>query len=367
MIDVIYIHVPFYGTGSQYQHGYGVPFDDVLSQRFARAVLNELSMLRLPLTLQAVYVGGGDPLCLKPFTLESLLSRLSHTLDLDDDIEFTVEGSCSSVSPESIQVLVQSRVNRFCMATELHEAETFGQAVQDIQAQGIESVGVDLYADWGSCSPQQWQQVLQATLKSQPGHVATYSTSENKTSDDREVERMEEAEQLLHAGGYEHYELWSHALPGHRSHFQRSTWALLPTIGLGPSAASNYGIRRWTNTPNLEEYLDTLEQGLPPPREVEDITPLTFAAEALAFRITKLEGVDLDRVETEVHRRFPRVGKNDPEFSKGWKRILTRFQLLEADGLVERAEGKWALTLRGRRMADLVQLQLMLGESTAAL
>ena len=61
--------------------------------------------------------------------------------------------------------------------------------------------------------------------------------------------------------GYEHYEISNYARPGFSSAHNLSYWAGENYLGLGPSAFSTIGTRRWQNIADYRGYADKVLAG----------------------------------------------------------------------------------------------------------
>ena len=87
-------------------------------------------------------------------------------------------------------------------------------------------------------------------------------------------------------------------------------------LGLGPSAFSTIGKRRWQNTPDTSRYIEQLQAGIEPIHFREIITGQIRKPEAIAFGLrtsvgvleSSMAGVDR-RIGCAPERRLPRKGK----------------------------------------------------------
>ena len=157
------------------------------------------------------------------------------------------------------------------------------------------------------------------------------------------------AEQMLGAAGLARYEISNFAQPGWECRHNLACWRGEDYLGLGPSASSRAGVRRWTNHAHLQDYLARVCAGAYPSRDEETCDAETDAAERLVFGFRLAEGV---KIETFAER-YPAAASRLPE----WHRTLDR---LRAQGAVERTTGGgWRLTARGREVADAVSEALV--------
>jgi oxygen-independent coproporphyrinogen-3 oxidase len=81
--------------------------------------------------------------------------------------------------------------------------------------------------------------------------------------------------------------------PEHRSRHNQKYWHHVPYLGLGPSAHSFYGTRRWWNERKLGPYEIRINSGEKPVADGEDLTRQDLALEALMLGLRTTDGIDL--------------------------------------------------------------------------
>jgi oxygen-independent coproporphyrinogen-3 oxidase len=164
--------------------------------------------------------------------------------------------------------------------------------------------------------------------------------------DDAAARLYEAAADLLADRGFEHYEISNFARPGHRSRHNLKYWTDAEFLGFGPSAHSYMGGRRWSNAPDLRDYLARGGVGLP---HREDAQPREGrAAEALFTGLRLLEGVDLDALRRRYGTAMPRSDRPP---------LLD----MAAAGLLEIEGERVRLTRRGRLVSNEVFERLLPG------
>ena len=117
-------------------------------------------------------------------------------------------------------------------------------------------------------------------------------------------------------------------------------------LGFGPSAASQFGNRRFTNDANLESWMTGITEGVPSRVEDEELSLQELALDCLIFGLRMNEGIDLG----EIGARFP-----DFMFS----RAESFLQGLVSDGLASLQGRCYSLTLDGRLVVDRIGSELM--------
>ena len=103
-------------------------------------------------------------------------------------------------------------------------------------------------------------------------------------------------------------------------------------LGLGPSAVSTCGLRRWQNISDYRVYADRVLRGESPSTGDESLTPEMKRAEAIALSLRTNQGVPADWLE------------NRPNEIEEFVRL----------GLMAPLAGRYALTPAGLFLADSV-------------
>jgi oxygen-independent coproporphyrinogen-3 oxidase len=97
--------------------------------------------------------------------------------------------------------------------------------------------------------------------------------------------------------GYQGYEVSNFAAsPWHRSAHNLKYWCHAPYLGMGPSAHSFDGRRRWWNLHKVRIWQREVDAGRLPEAAGETLTDADLALEAVMLGLRTTEGVDLDRM-----------------------------------------------------------------------
>src|SRR5204862_335849 len=79
---------------------------------------------------------------------------------------------------------------------------------------------------------------------------------------DMDGEFFETAMSILEDAGYEHYEISNYARSGFSSVHNRAYWLGKDYLGIGPSAVSTVGMRRWQNVCDYRSYIESAVAGI---------------------------------------------------------------------------------------------------------
>lgn len=369
----LYIHVPFcasrcgycdFNTYTAAELGPGASHND-----YVDSVLAELRLVRhvlgpeLP-TVRTVFFGGGTPTLLPAEHLAAMLEEIRAEFPVAPDVEITVEANPESVTQASFGRLVRAGVNRVSLGMQsavpqvlavLDRQHTPGQALlvaEDARAAGIDRVSLDLIYGTPGESDEDWQASLDAALSAGAEHLSAYalivepgtalarrvaSGQIQAPDDDVLADRYEQADQTLKAGGLGWYEVsnWTSSATGRCRH-NELYWAGGNWWGIGPGAHSHIGGARWWNRKHPAAYARALAEGGSPAHGSELLDAAQRRVEAIMLGIRLRDGVTL---EVLSDRGQQRAGE------------AVTYGLLDRGAY---ADGRAALTLRGRLLADAV-------------
>lgn len=356
----IYVHIPFCARICPYCAFYKDLMDRSQTQRFCEAVLCELEerasvFFVVPKT---IYLGGGTPTALSTSQLESLLGGFHQRLDLSALVEWTVEANPGSVSARKTALLRKLGVNRISLGVQSwdnsllkilgreHNAEQAEQSFHILREAGCSNINVDLMFGLPGQTVQQWQQTLEKTVSLRPDHISAYcltyeedtefllrqSRGELKANPDSDADFFELGMAILEEAGYEHYEISNYARPGFSSVHNRAYWSGEGYLGVGPSAFSTVGMRRWQNLADYRAYADRTLLGQSPIAATEYLTTEMKRAERIALSLRTQAGISTMELQQ-------------------FARETDEFIIL---GLLRESNGKFLLTQKGKSLADSV-------------
>lgn len=370
----LYIHVPFCHRRCHFCAFYLEIHHPRAAAEFVASLLAELRLYAAespfnPRPLGSVYFGGGTPTTLNADQLTRILSEAKDSFGLAPDAEVTVEAHPESVTADSLDRLRSGGITRISFGAEsMNQAELdrvgrpgspfdTRQAVAAARAAGFDNINLDLMYGLPDQTLESWHRSLHETLALTPTHLSCYAlTVEDGTSLRTAIDRglvpapdealQNEMDDLaattLAGAGYTRYEISNYCRPGFASRHNRLHWTGGRYLGLGPSAQSYVGGRRFGNISNLGEYHAALRNGRLPLSESEQVGGMHEACERLIFGLRLTEGVALE--ETGV--------LSDAGVAGAVHELITD-TLLEREGHVVR------LTARGRRYADSVAITLL--------
>ena len=370
----LYIHVPFCHQRCHFCAFYLEIHHPRAAAEFVDSLLTELRLYAdsSPFDhspLGSIYFGGGTPTTLSPDQLTRILSAAKDTFGLASDGEVTVEAHPGSVTPASLRQLRRGGFTRISFGAESMnqtELDSVGRPGSPFNTKavivaacdaGFENINLDLMYGLPGQTLHSWNTSLHEIIALSPSHLSCYAlTVEDGTSLQAAIRRglvpapdealqneMDAvAESTLTSSGYRRYEISNYARPGFASRHNRLHWTAGRYLGLGPSAQSYVGNRRFGNVSNLAAYNSLLRNGQLPVSETEELSHAHETCERLIFGLRLTDGVALDESGVLSYRGLAR----------------TVDELIE-DNILEREGSLVRLTARGRRYADTVAVALL--------
>jgi oxygen-independent coproporphyrinogen-3 oxidase len=370
----IYVHIPFCARICPYCAFYKDLLDRSQTWRFCQALLRELvgtphcgvgSAQRanpaiVPFT---IYFGGGTPTALNIAQLDLLLRGFHEQLDLSELVEWTLEANPGSVSGRKAALLKEFGVNRISLGVQSwddellkllgreHNAQQAEESFRILRAAGFTNINFDLMFGLPGQTADQWRATLEKTIALEPRHISTYcltyeedteffrrhAKGELRQDADADAEFFEMAMAILQDAGYQHYEISNYARDGFESVHNRAYWLGKEYLGIGPSAVSTISMRRWQNVSDYRDYVDRVFSDRSTIASIENLTNEMKRTERIALSVRTRDGIP---------------GSELKGFSQQTDELIGL-------GLLERSNGGFVLTRKGKVLADSVAEALL--------
>jgi oxygen-independent coproporphyrinogen-3 oxidase len=313
--------------------------------------------------VQTIFLGGGTPSLFTPDALARLFAGIRGFLSVDPDAEVTLEANPATVERGRFSGYRDAGINRVSLGAQsfdpaklkvlgrIHHPADVVRAAEELHVSGLSNFNLDLmYALPGQDIAGAIAD-LAAALSLHPAHVSHYQlTLEPGTlfaarppplpDDDLAWSMQVECQALLAARGFAQYEVSAYAIEGRQSRHNLNYWSFGDYLGAGAGAHGKVSsvdergllsIRRSTHLREPRRYFATAADGPQwtsvAPREL----PFEFMLNAL--RLT--------------------AGFEASSFSLRTGQLLQSLapvlSLLEAQGLLQSAAGRWCATPAGRQ------------------
>ena len=317
----IYIHIPFCRSKCPYCDFYSIASSSLIP-RWLESLKRELIFYSGKFgAFDTVYLGGGTPSILDVSTIEEILTNIKNNCNVVDQAEITIEANPRDLDSDKIAGLKSTGINRINLGVQSfndkdlrflgrhHTGEDCEKLLIDLRDAGFENIGIDFIYGLMNQTFEEWYQVLKKAVCFSPQHISCYQlTVEGKTvfnamktkgelkelSEDTACRFFLETSEFLEHG-YIHYEISNFSKsPQHRSRHNRKYWARVPYLGLGPSAHSFDGEKRWWNYRSVKKYCVSLENNNMPVESSEILTAEQTILEKISLGLRTAEGISTD-------------------------------------------------------------------------
>ncbi|HSC53806.1 MAG TPA: radical SAM family heme chaperone HemW [Phnomibacter sp.] len=333
----LYLHIPFCSKACHYCNFH---FSTSIHRKeaFLRALEKEIANpyrpgnMAMDRNIDTVYFGGGTPSLLTMGEMHKVLKILNRNFDISPNAEITLEANPDDISRKRLNEWRTLGINRLSIGVQsfvdadlqwmnrAHNASHAIQCIQQAQDAEFTNLTIDLIYGLPGMTTQHWEKNVLQAIELQVPHLSCYAlTVEEKTAlhhfikkgkvpplqDALQAEHFVLLMQLLHANGFEHYEISNFAKPGMRSRHNSSYWQGKPYYGFGPSAHSFDGNHtRWWNIPNNTIYIERTMAGKKPV-DSEILSPVQRMNETIMTLLRTQEGLQIDqqlgRIETYMY------------------------------------------------------------------
>lgn len=318
----LYIHIPFCISKCGYCDFYSST-NAGLVEAYLESLSREIDSYREEFAeFDTIYLGGGTPSLLTVSRIGAILEKAHRTFGIAPGAEITIEVNPADIDRSGMSVLKALGINRINIGVQSfddrelaflgrrHDSISAMAALEAARGAGFENIGLDLIYSLPGQTFDAWQTSLEKALSFHPDHLSCYELElKESTPLGREYgkgmlePRTEESQhhffvrtsEIIEEAGYLHYEIsnFSQGI-GKSSRHNRKYWDHTPYLGLGPSAHSYKGGRRWWNHESLTHYLRDLNEGRQPVRGYEDLSREELAAEALFLGLRMRQGIDIE-------------------------------------------------------------------------
>lgn len=367
----LYLHIPFCSTICPYCDFAVLTGGPERRRRFVDHLLSEISFWSPESSsfqsIDTIYFGGGTPSALDPDVLGRILHSVRDNLSICDDAWVFFEANPEDVKRENVRAWRDLGVRFLSLGIQsfdaealkflgrLHTPEQARESVETAREAGFDTISIDLIYGLPDQSFEIWKRTLEEAVSLEPDHLSCYHLTfhegtpfGSRLAQGTMTELPEEAQAglflfthtFLRDRGYPGYEASNFSRsPEHRSRHNQKYWHHVPYLGLGPSAHSFLGRRRWWNERKLRPYEARIEEGERPIAGSEDLNLKDLALEALMLGLRTMDGIDLpvfgDRYGVDLLKR------NEP--------LVER---LVREGLLELARDALIPTLAGLAVTD---------------
>lgn len=377
---LLYVHVPFCRSRCSYCSFHSQTFNEVTFSWYLKTLLLEIELWGKRLgrpAISTIYFGGGTPSLMPLSQLQRVMDAIGKHFRYTRHMEITLEANPESTQDASwFRGLLSLGFNRLSMGVQSltdvelhrlgrpHNAQMAVEAFHQARQAGFANISLDLI--WGLPGQRlkQWLDQLKAIARLGPEHLSCYGlsieegTPLHKQAQEVDLELAPDQEQgkmfvygaeLLESLGYLQYEISNFARMGFESRHNSGYWQGRDYLGLGPSAVTTIGSRRFRNPLHMDEY-DATVRGDFSSVGFEELDEEKRLTEMVMLSLRTAKGLDL-----KEHRK--RAGF---DLAKTHEKLV---QALIGNGLAKINRGRLRLTKEGMAVSNVIMERIALAEN----
>ncbi|MEF2229850.1 MAG: radical SAM family heme chaperone HemW [Pseudodesulfovibrio sp.] len=323
---LLYVHVPFCRSRCHYCTFHSQAFNQVTFTWYHKLLLKEIDLwgkrLKRPV-VRTVYFGGGTPSLIPLTQLDQIMRAIRGAFTPSPAMEVTLEANPDSAQDVSyFRALLSMGFNRLSLGVQSfsdldlhllgrpHSAAMAAASFNAARQAGFGNIGMDLI--WGLPGQRvnTWIDQLKAAANLRPEHLSAYNLTvedgtpmakmvgeggDFKLPSEQEQGRMFiYGSEFLESFGYMHYEVSNFARMGFVSEHNSGYWSGADYLGLGPSAVSTIGRRRFSNPRYMDEY-DAYVRGGLVGQDHEELSDDDLFKESVMLSLRTSKGLDLKK------------------------------------------------------------------------
>lgn len=326
----IYIHIPFCKAKCRYCDFTSYPGKIGFSDAYMACVIREMQFRAKDLEkyeFGTVYFGGGTPSVVDPKWIVGCMNEIRKEYKLADGAEVTLELNPGTVDAEKIAAYKYAGVNRFSVGLQsandkllrdigrIHTAKDFEAACSLLKG---ENFNADIMIGLKGQTLDDIKNSIALAARCGASHISVYAltpeegtpiyTEEYLNGDlpdqDEVADMYAQSVGILAEHGYKRYEVSNFAKPGFESRHNMNYWKRGEYIGFGVSASSFMAGRRFTNTPDLDEYTKCILSSHYPVVDDEKISEKDSRFEKVMLALRTADGLDIAEYRSDFGSEF---------------------------------------------------------------
>lgn len=362
----IYVHIPFCKQKCKYCDFVSFENQFEWQEDYINSVLQEIENCdKKGFQVNTIYFGGGTPSSISEEWIVKISNKIKEKFDVAENVEATIEVNPGTVNETKLIAYRKAGFNRISIGLQssqekilkaigrIHTYEEFENCFKMAKKAGFANINVDLMLALPNQTRQDLEESLKKVIHLNPNHISLYSLilEENTPlgkevisgllhlpTDEEERKMYHVTKKILENNGYMHYEISNFAKKGYESKHNLNCWNQEEYLGFGLASHSYFDKKRFSNTTNLQKYIESQEENI----EINEIqTDEMQKKEYMMLGLRKIQGVSV----SEFERKF----QINPLF-------YFRFEIskLVEEELIEVDLDTISLTKKGLDFANLV-------------
>ena len=294
-------HIPFCVKKCAYCDFLSCPADDETKEKYVQALCREIEWAKDCLEeylVDTIFIGGGTPSILEEKYIGQILDTINKNAKVSNDAEITIECNPGTLTMEKLEAYKEAGINRISLGLQsanddelkaigrIHNYEEFKKSFNLARLAGFKNINVDLMSALPEQTLDSYKETLAKVVTLNPDHISAYSLIvEDETplkdmvengevtlpSEDDEREMYYLTREFLTRTGYKRYEISNYAKDGYECKHNIGYWKRVEYLGFGIGAASLFEGKRFSNTSDINLYINALEKDFMNADEVWEI------------------------------------------------------------------------------------------------
>ncbi len=344
----IYIHIPFCKQKCTYCDFASFPKEIGKAESYFACLYRELEGRAKQYSgkvFDTVYIGGGTPSVVDEKFIVGALRQVKKQFKLAKNPEITIELNPATVNEQKIKAYKAEGVNRFSVGLQTgfddqlkrlnraHNAKDFLLTCNLLKG---ENFSADILIGLHEQTAEQVKKSIDLAIAGGAKHISTYAlTPEVGTpiytdylngellSDDEVADIYDQVVEYLKTKGFNRYEVSNFAILGFESKHNMNYWERGEYIGVGVSASSFMDGRRFTNTFNIDEYMNAIIYNKSPEISSEIIDDNDAKFEFIMLGLRTAKGINITKFNEQFSADFDTLYKDA---------LVKKGRFLERDG-----------------------------------
>ena len=370
----LYIHIPFCKQKCFYCDFPSYARLEDLKEDYVKALCKEIKNKASKYRIKSIFIGGGTPSYLNEDEIEQILNEISK-LDLEDNIEFTMECNPGTLTEEKLKIMLKGGVNRISMGLQavqnsllkeigrIHTFKVFEENYNLAREIGFKNINVDLMFGLPNQSIEEWEESLRKIASLKPEHISAYSLiieedtgfyklwENNKLllpNEEEERIMYSKTKEILESYGYKQYEISNYAKEGYECYHNKVYWKCEEYLGLGSASSSFINERRIKNIEDVKTYIERINKNESIIDEVIENKNKDNIEEFIFMGLRMLEGINLSEFKNKFNTNIEDIYKEVIE-----KNIKNNLLIIENNRLKLTSKG---IELSNSVMSDFIIL-----------
>ena len=373
----IYIHIPFCFSKCYYCDfvSFTNKNENIISNyidSLCQEILQNIDILS-NCDIKSIYFGGGTPSFIDSKYIEKILNTLNLCIEDKRKLEITIEANPNSITDQKLKNYTKNGINRISIGLQsthddilkkigrAHNYKDFLNSLKLCKKNNIKNISVDLIYPLPGLNIKKFNETLNTLMdlkdKYDIKHISIYNLElhdntklaflikqgyEKLVDEDEEMQMKRMLEKILLKNNFLNYEISNFAIKGYESKHNLNYWNQGQYLGFGVNASSFYNGVRYTNTDNLEEYIEKISNGQDVIKISDSLDKLDLMKEYIILKLRLKDGFNAitfkNRFKQDVYSLFkPNIDK-----------------MLDLKLLAEDQEQNIYLTQKGRDLANIV-------------